>query len=255
MHASSGDVDRCRTDGGAGAYRAWKSWAPEGFGAVQAEDAASYELELRRSGVPMDRKLRVLELGFGNGSFASWVRSRGWPYMGTELDPELVSRARQHGVEAHQAGVVSLASIAHGRAFDLIVAFDVLEHMTIREIEQLLTELRGVLVRDGRVVARFPSGDSPFSRAIQHGDLTHQSIIGSGIITQLALQTGFRVAQVRACSLPIFGLGFRRAARRLGIRVARVLITRFVNAAFNDNQARVVEPNMLVVLTPCESLT
>lgn len=229
------------------AYRSWKSWTDHAFGDATKVEKHTFWTELKLAGVRLDEKLRVLEIGFGNGAFASWVMSQGWMFVGTEIDRELVVRARAKGWDAHYAGE-GLADIASGKQFDLVVAFDVLEHLTLPEIVDLLVSVKNLLAPDGRFLARFPSGDSPFSRSIQYGDITHRSVIGSGSVTQLALKTGFRIVQMRAPAFPIFGLGIKRSVRRMGVAMLRAVIARMVNLAFHDNRPKVVEPNMVIVL-------
>ena len=228
-------------------YRSWKAWDRAPFGAFTALDARAYEAELSAAGVALDPGLSILEIGFGAGTFAGWALSRGFAYVGIELDPALVASARLAGFEAFGAER-PVAQVAASRRFDLIVAFDVLEHMPLDEIARLMQALRGRLAEGGRLLARFPSGDSPFSGAIQHGDLTHRTAIGSGIVEQLALKTGYSVAQIRAPRLPVFGVGLLRGLRRAALNLARLTTGRLINLIYHDNQNRVVDPNMVIVL-------
>ena len=228
-------------------YRAWKSWDQDVFGHFDLVQARYFEAEFRTAGVMLDANLALLEIGFGNAALAFWAQRRGWSYSGTELDPELVVRARAAGLDAYLANI-PIAQIAPGDAFDLIVIFDVLEHLSVDEIVDLLESVNKRLKRNGRLIARFPSGDSPFSGAIQRGDLTHQTAIGSGMVEQLAARTGFRVLQIRAPAFPLMGLGIRRMLRRLPVIIGRKLANRAIQLLYLDNQPRVIEPNMLVVL-------
>lgn len=230
-------------------YRAWKGWSDSDFGKFDEALALNFRLELALAEVPLDRSLSVLEIGFGNGAFAGWVRSRGWTFVGTELDMELVARARGNGIEAYGAEA-DLEAVAKGRLFDLIVAFDVLEHLETQDIIGLLRACTNLLTTGGKLIARFPNGDSPFARAVQYGDVTHKSTIGSGIAVQLATQAGFRVAQLRGPAFPLRGLGIRRGLRRLGVLVVRRIVGSVVNMAFNDNRPLVIDRNIVIVLEP-----
>jgi len=231
-------------------YRAWKSWDRRPFGACSPLQACGFEAELTAAGVDLGKQLSILEIGFGSGVFAGWARDRGFAYVGVELDPELVARARQCGFEAFGAGR-PLAQVAPERRFDLVAAFDVLEHMSPDEIAGLLDAVRPRLSRQGRLLARFPSGDSPFSAAMQHGDLTHRTAIGSGMVEQLALQAGYDLLQVRAPTRPIRGVGLIRGLRRAAVAAVRVMVTEVVRWAFYDGHPRrVIDPNMVVVLAP-----
>ena len=228
-------------------YRDWKGWDRENFAKVPQELAVYFEAELGKAGVSLDGPLEVLELGFGNGGFAGFCHERGFGYSGTEIDAELVDRAQANGFEVVAADP-DLTALFEGRKFDLIVAFDVLEHLTQDEIIEALGHVSGLLTAGGRMIARFPSGDSPFSFGMQNGDMTHRTHIGSGMVRQFCLATGLRPHQIRGPVLPIQGLGLRRAMRRAAVRAARAFVATFVRVAYMDNQPRVIDPNMLIVL-------
>lgn len=189
----------------------------------------------------------LLEVGFGNGSFAAWANARQLDYSGTELDPELVRRAQTRGWRAFQA-TLSLDTLDVPAPPRCIVMLDVLEHLTTDQIVALLRSAASALADDGLLVARVPSGDSPFARSIQHGDITHRSILGSSAIRQLAELGGLSVAQIRSPVLPLRGIGLRRWLRRAPIVAARSLVTRLIRPTFHDNQPTVITANMLVVL-------
>jgi len=232
---------------GAGDYRAWKTWTTDSFGRCGPADAVYFAAELDAAGVKRRVSLSVLEIGFGNGGFAAWTKQQGWRYAGTELDPELIARARGAGFDVYPAET-PVAALAPAERFDLVVAFDVLEHLAIEQTEALLQAMRARLAPDGLVVARVPSGDSPFSRAIQHGDMTHRATIGSEMVVQLCIKTGLRPLQIRAPVFPVRGLGFKRGLRRAAVSAGRVLVRNFLRVVYYDNQPRVVEPNMVIVL-------
>ena len=227
-------------------YRAGKDWDRDSFGQQTTESRLYYTNELARAGITGDA-LSVLEIGFGNGQFAAWCLDNGHSYSGTEIDPELVDRAKGAGIDAHVASQ-DLGSIFQPDRFDLICAFDVLEHLTHDENIAMLSDFRMLLKPGGHVLARFPSGDSPFSLAMQNGDITHRSHLGLGAVQQLCLQSGLEPVQVRHPYLPILGLGPKRAARRALVAAARWALRGIIRKVFFDGVPRVVDPNMFVVL-------
>lgn len=227
-------------------YRAWKDWDREGFGKLTEEARLYYDAELARAGID-GKALSVLEVGFGNGQFAGWCLAKGYNVAGTEVDPELVDRARETGMDAHLAsdGLTQTWSAA---SFDLVCAFDVLEHLTHDEIIAMLNEFRTLLRPGGRVIARFPSGDSPFSLGMYNGDITHRSHLGWGAVRQICLEVGLEPHQIRHPMLPIRGLGMKRAVRRSLVALVRWVVRGFLRTFFFDGTPRVVDPNMLIVL-------
>lgn len=228
-------------------YEGWKRWSPESFGQYSPLEAAYFELEIARTGLLPEANLQVLELGFGNGTFAGWARDMHLSYTGTELIGGLVERATRAGIRA-VSNDVELTSVAYAGTLDLAVAFDVFEHLELGALQAVLKELRGLLRPGGCVLARVPSGDSPFGRAIFHGDLTHRLALGSSAIHQLAGLCGLDVVEIGPPSLPLRGGGLRRTVRRTVLLAAQRVAAKAINAIFHDNQPRVITPNLVFVL-------
>lgn len=229
-------------------YCEWKGWSRETFGRVNPAEAVYFSTELRGSGFKSIQDLNVCEIGFGNGAFASWAREVGANYVGTEAIPALVAQGVAAGFAVFDAAV-PLATIAEGGSQDLVVAWDVFEHLDLAQLRELLRQVRELLRTGGRVLARVPSGDSPFSRAIQHGDLTHRLVLGSSAIRQLAQEAGFAVLGVRQPAFPLRGLGPRVLIRRLLVVAARRVVYPIVTHALMGGGQPVLTPNLVFVLT------
>lgn len=170
-------------------YTQWKDWCGE-FAASDRE-ARYYAAELE--GIALSGK-RVLEIGFGNGSFLAWAHGQGAQVAGTEIIDALVEQARAKGYDAQPASLTVLATAK--REFDIVVAFDVFEHWNRDELVANLRQIHALLAPEGMLLARFPNGHSPFGRVYQHGDLTHVSALSSSSMTQLAQMTGFAVVRI-----------------------------------------------------------
>jgi SAM-dependent methyltransferase len=228
-------------------YRSWKGWASEEFGELDAETRVYLDREMVLCGVSMPSVGSVLEIGFGNGSFAAWATARGARYRGTEQIPELLDAARRCGVEAHSSEE-PIDSFVSPETLDLVVAFDVFEHVEIDDLTALLGTLARGLKPGGLLVARVPSGDSPFSRPIQYGDLTHRTTLGSSAIHQLVEDLPFEVDQIRGPAFPIGGLGPRTAVRRWLVSTLRRLIYPLMTRILMGGASPVLEPNLVFVL-------
>jgi len=171
------------------AYAAWKDW--RGEFAVGERQARYYAAEL--DGIALEGR-RVLEIGFGDGGFLAWAKAQGANISGTEIDADVVALARAKGFDAHPPALEAL--VAQGRQFDLVAAFDVLEHWDKAALVANLRQIAALLVPGGLLIARFPNGQSPFGRVHQHGDLTHQTALSATSIEQLAIMTGLELVRV-----------------------------------------------------------
>ena len=182
-----------------GGYADWKGW----HGEFSPSDREARYFAAELTDVPLAGK-RVLEIGFGNGSFLAWAKARGADVVGTEIDAAMLERARAKGFDAQPASLEAL--VASGQRFDLVAAFDVFEHWDKPALVENLKQIAALLRPDGLVLARFPNGQSPFGRVHQYGDLTHQTVLSASSVAQLARRTGFAVVRVgNACSVPVRG--------------------------------------------------
>lgn len=187
------------------AYVSWKHWDEDGsFGVLTSGDIQYFDREFRK--VAADRTpLRVLEVGFGNGTFLAYGRSRGWNMVGTELSPEQLAAGSAAGFTVFAAD--RLSDIEDG-AYDLVVGFDVLEHIPENDSAQFLTQLRQKLTVGGRMLLRFPNVDSWLGNHLQFGDPTHVTALGYHKVTYFAAAAGLRIAAFRAPARRGFATSF-----------------------------------------------
>jgi SAM-dependent methyltransferase len=229
-------------------YENWKDWKKVTFGSFTPIDIAYFTAELKRTGIDLNKPVRLYEIGFGNGAFAGYAQSLGYQYSGSEVNQALIERARNFGLPVYEHGIKQVIDSAGPDTYDAIVAFDVLEHLELAEIKNFLIDARVLLKEGGTVLARLPSGDSPFGRAIFHGDITHKTTLGSSAVRQLAQQTGYEVIDIGPPKLPILGVGFIRGIRRSVIRLAQSIASKLINLVFHDGQPRIITANLVFVL-------
>lgn len=228
-------------------YRDWKGWSSDPFGVCSPASAIYFSKELRHSGVLSVAGNTILEIGFGNGEFARWARDSGARYIGTELIDELVEQGVRAGFDVRDAKE-PLDGFLSEQSIDLVVAFDVFEHFEAEALRSALHSAYHALRPSGRLIARVPSGDSPFSRAIQHGDATHRLVIGSSMVRQLADEAGFSVHCVREPVFPLQGLGIKTFLRRAAVRCIQKVAFPVLARAFMGGGQPVLTPNMVFVL-------
>ena len=217
-------------------YVAWKGWSEDEFGKVHRHASRYYDWHLRRA-VGACSNLKVLEVGFGNGSFLGHCRSRGCDVSAIEIDPHLRERA---------ARAADVGSLPEGELFDVIALFDVLEHIPAAELVGFVRALAARLSPEGALLLRLPNGDSPFGRRHQHGDLTHVTAFGEFKLKQLA----------QLSELKLIALGEapwhaqqteRRSLRAWWRAVMRALINRLFGFAY-FNRAVDLAPNLMAVM-------
>jgi SAM-dependent methyltransferase len=183
-------------------YLHWKNWQ-------QVEKLPNWKARYFRAEVqkscPKDAR-SILEIGFGNADFLEWA-SKLYSVTGLEIIDELVDRAKTQGFEAYLFQLPpppgSISPI-DGRQFDLIAGFDVAEHICQQDLPNCLAFLKSHLSPNGRIILRFPNGESPFSLRLQNGDATHLTYLNKSKIEQLCIGTGLKLVEYRN-SARVFG--------------------------------------------------
>ena len=226
-------------------YADWKSWRAEEFGTFTPLQAAYFRDEFANAGVDLSVARDVLEIGFGNGSALGWMRSLGHRVCGVEILQESLERARAAGTRCYDR----IDLIPQDQAFDLIVAFDVFEHLSRPELEQALAQLGARLKAGGHIVARFPNCESPLGMAYQNGDVTHVSALGERIMSQLAVTSGLRISGCGEPRTPLRGVGLPRMIKRAAVLAVRRLCEYALRQIYFDGEKLRLSPNLVVVLT------
>jgi SAM-dependent methyltransferase len=150
----------------------WKQWHGDASAKCSGGEARYFAWHLARCRPAALRSM--LEIGYGNRNFLGFARGRGIEVVGVEAQPALRERATAACIETH----ASVAELPPRRRFDLIVAFDVFEHVEPGALIGLLQRLTALLAPQGGLLRRVPNGESPFGRIFQHGDPTHVNTLG-----------------------------------------------------------------------------
>jgi SAM-dependent methyltransferase len=163
----------------------------------------------------------VLEVGCGQGAFGARLAQR-YHYLGVEPDPTSYAVARQRVAAVAGDGEVRniMAADLGDAQFDLVCAFEVLEH--IEDDKAALTEWAGRLRPGGWLMVSVPAHQrryAPWDELVGHFRRYDPPVLA-----ELLASCGFGGIQVRQYGFP---LGFvleagrnRIAARRLGTAAA-----------------------------------
>lgn len=119
--------------------------------------------------------MHALDLGAGQGELVEALHMLGCHgALGVELSHSQVQQAQIHGCCAVQQGegLKTLQAQQDG-SLDLVVCFDVFEHLTHEVCASWFDQIQRVLRPGGRLIGHVPNGLSPFSGFVYWGDLTH----------------------------------------------------------------------------------
>ena len=138
-------VPRARNDPGQYDDLATQWWEPRG-GFAMLHWIAAARARLVPSAGRADASL--LDIACGGGLLAPHIRDAGYRHVGVDLSPTAIGIAKEHGVDAVRGDALALP-FADGR-FDVVVAGEVLEHVT--DLEMAVAEACRVLRPGGTLV-------------------------------------------------------------------------------------------------------
>lgn len=226
-------------------YLNWKKWGIHNFAQLNGSDSHYFDSELK--GLPLESRsppLQILEIGFGNGKFLQYCLNCGWEVTGTEINSLLVQTAQEKGFHAILSeNLLELAD----EQFDLVAAFDVLEHIPQDQIVFFLAQIKKVLKQAGVCLLRFPNGDSPFGLANQNGDITHVTAIGSEKIKFFASQASLDLLACRGEREPFLENSLSKTIRRVVSIACKKIINGFIYLVFYKKR-NYCSDNLVVIL-------
>ena len=169
-----------------------------------------------RPWVPREADARVLELGCGSGGLLRQFRAGGLTDLtGVDSTQSQVDRAMAH--EDGTRYVVQDAKeflSANERLYDLVCAFDFIEHLTVDEALEVCDLVYRSLAQGGCLVLRTPNAASLLGDYGWHADLTHITQYTEYSLFQLLDAAGFCDHEVKESRRPRLGRSaFRHPVR------------------------------------------
>jgi len=223
-------------------YINWKNWDSELFGKTSKLEEVYFGNIIKL--LHLKPSPKILEIGFGNGSFLGYLTNKNFNCVGLESNKHLVNLAIKNHFSAYQ----SFEELGATEKYDLIVLFDVIEHIPAEDIEDFLKEISSYLEASGSVFLRFPNGASPLGLANQHGDVTHCNIITMSKLNYWCYNSNLKVVFSRADNLPfIFKHNFIKMPSRL-FRIALYQIVERIIRLISNQSKGVLSSNLQVIL-------
>src|SRR5205085_11177886 len=161
------------------------------------------------------------------------------------VSPEQVALAHELGFSMVEQGDALSYLTERPEQFDLIIAFDLLEHLTRTELLCILDGVHKALRPHGRFVVRTPNMNSPFSGRYRYGDFTHEIGFTPRSIKQALKVAGF--ASVTAREVVIPGDNAARIIRRAAWKCIRLGMLAYLAVEIGEYKDQVLSLNFTAV--------
>jgi len=166
--------------------------------------------KLINSKVKIKKGMRILEIGPGFGGFYKYLQDvKGVDYLGLDLDPEIVKFTNNY-FHTNDFKFQQFETLNDKSGFDLIVAFEVLEH--VENPTGVIDKVHQLLRPGGVFVGTTPY---PFTKNII-SDQTHISVLHPENWRRIFQLCGFKTTSLHPMSFAPF---FWRVSSKLNIRI------------------------------------
>ena len=223
-------------------YIDWKNWEAASFGKTSKLEETYFNNIVKL--LKLKKSSKILEIGFGNGAFLGYAVSQKFNYDGVESNQNLVDLAIDNNFSAY----TSLDKINRETKYDLIILFDVIEHINADAVEEFFKEMNVHLEETGSIFLRFPNGSSPLGLGNQHGDVTHCNIVTLPKLNYWCYNSDLKVIFYRGDIRPFI---FRHNILKMPSRLIRlffhVLTEKFIRAISSQSKG-ILSSNLEVVI-------
>jgi len=223
-------------------YIDWKNWETDSFGKTSKLEETYFNNIVKL--LKLKKSSKILEIGFGNGAFLGYAVSQNFNYDGVESNANLVDLAIDNNFSAY----TSLDKIDRETKYDLIILFDVIEHINADAVEEFFKEMNLHLEETGSIFLRFPNGSSPLGLGNQHGDITHCNIVTLPKLNYWCYNSDLKVIFYRGDIRPfIFRHNIIKMPSRLIRLFLHILTEKFIRSISSQSKG-VLSSNLEVVI-------
>ena len=162
--------------------------------------------------LPQNKQARCLDLGCGSGLLLEALRNAGYSDLrGVDLGAQAIDIAKGRGFQVVQTDLRDFLKESKD-SFDLITAFDVVEHFGKDEVIDVLKLIYDRVAPGGSIILQTPNAMSPWAANYRYHDITHEWIFDPHCITSILRLVGFVDVQIREVAPYVHG--FVSAMRR-----------------------------------------
>ena len=154
--------------------------------------------------LPKSKDAKILDIGCSEGISLDWFVNNGYLNVtGIDTDEFAIQFAQENlrgKLEDEQiicADAFSYLKKCENDSIDMIVMFNVIEHIPADIIVHMVPEIHRVLKKGGGFFAQTGNWENPFNIGLFSRDITHRVMYTKNSLRQLMLMSGFSVKNIK----------------------------------------------------------
>ncbi len=147
--------------------------------------------------LPKDKAANIIDIACGGGHFLYFLQQQGYIYaQGVDISQEQLDVAEKMGVKNLQKSDFGEYLLKCLGKFDMIIANDIIEHLTKDEVINFLETIHTSLKLGGNVLIATFNSKSLFSSRLRYCDFTHEQGFTPKSLSQVLRVCGFKNIKV-----------------------------------------------------------
>lgn len=224
----------------------------------QSDSVSNYKTLFDKHIQTIDRNNLAIDIGCAFGFGIEYLRSTGFKRVaGYDKDRDMYSICKKKSYEVYVAGdflsFINKASIKR-KSINLVLATDLIEHLSIKSAEKLLTSIKPYMASNSKIILTTPNANSFISSRYRYIDATHRVIYTPESICHIAMNAGYKTIEIYPNEEiskypPIHSLsGFINWIEKKLLRSLQKWIYK-VELGNSEANRLILSPNMIIVLS------
>lgn len=154
-----------------------------------------FYVQLIEQSLGTGHKLNALDLGCGDGVFVELLTEQGWNAVGVDKNQSMIRAGLKNGLNLHEQDLFKFLSQAEPNSYEVISAFQVIEHLKSEWLERLLAQSLRALSPGGLLLLETINPKTICAHKWFHMDLTHEKLILPETLQWMSETVGFEVVK------------------------------------------------------------
>lgn len=209
--------------------------------------ALPYLRRLVKRHFPRESSAKILDLGCGKGALLLICRELGYTACsGVDISVSQVNVCVDRNLRVEAMDCFAALERMPSSALDVVVTFDLIEHLTKAELLVLGNDIYRALMPGGRWIIHTANAEGPFGSRIRFADLTHEQAFTTESIEQLRGLVGFSDVHFEE-DRPV-PHGFASVCRAIAWLALRSMLLAFYLIETGAAKKRILTQNLLAIL-------